>query len=305
MRGDVSTMGTVIEPIQATSFALPSDFDECRRLHKHFGTTYFFASQRFPLEIRDKVHALYGFVRVPDEIVDAAGSENRSERMSDFRRQLIQGYEGVRPEYAVLRAFVDVATSSELPLEEPLIFLDAMEADISKHRYADYGELKHYMRGSAASVGLMMCYLFGISENPVAMKGAEALGEAMQLTNFLRDVGEDVGRGRIYLPLDELAMFRVPEQDVLDGRVTAEFVELMKFQIDRAHALYRQAEACIPLLPGYAQAPVMIALRLYERILDRIVRRNFDVFSGRARTSRLEKVSVALRVVVGHKVGKL
>jgi phytoene synthase len=114
-----------------------------------------------------------------------------------------------------------------------------------------------------------------------------------------------VGRGRIYLPLDELAMFRVPEQDVLDGRVTAEFVDLMKFQIDRAHALYRQAEACIPLLPGYAQAPVMIALRLYERILDRIVRRNFDVFSGRARTSRLEKVSVALRVVVGHKVGKL
>lgn len=281
-----------------TKFASEADFAECRRLHKLHGTTYYFATKRFGAETRDKVHALYGFVRVPDEMVDNPTSGNLTDRVSHFRRQLILGYDGVRPDFPVLRAFIDVALETHIPIEEPLIFLDAMEQDLEKMSYANYAELKAYMRGSAAAVGIMMCHMFEIAENSEAITSAVALGEAMQLTNFLRDIAEDARRGRIYLPEDEMTSFGVTPSDIFDSRLTPEFVELMKFQIDRAHRLYRHAELGIPLLPVDAQKPVLLALKLYERILDRIESQRYDVFAGRARTSKFEKLMVALRVAL-------
>lgn len=294
-------MATELIDHRLTKFATPADYAECRRLHKLHGTTYYFASRRFTPEIRECVHALYGFVRVPDEIVDEFGSRNIEERLSMFRRQLILGYDGVRPDYPVLRAFCDVALEHHIPIEEPLTFLEAMEADISKVRYRNYAELKHYMRGSAASVGVMLCHIFDIHENPEAMEAATALGEAMQLTNFLRDIGEDMARGRIYLPQDEMEMFNVTEEHILEGKVTPEFIELLKFQIERARRLYRRAELGIHTLPEFAETPVLLSLKLYERILDRIISQKYNVYGNRARTSKLEKLWVAFKVFVGGK----
>lgn len=286
-------------------FADSSDYAVCRQLHRRYGTTYYFATQRFKPESKRRTHALYGFVRVPDEWVDNPNGltlEQRVNALSRWRRQLLDGMDGVRPSHPVMRAFCDVVRETGMPLEEPLCFLDAMEQDLAVGRYETYSDLRGYMRGSAAAVGMMMCHVLGAKITPEVERAACSLGEAMQLTNFLRDVGEDAQRGRIYLPLEDLAAFEVSEQEVMEGKITARFENLMKFEIARARALYAEADKGIPMLPPDTRKAVLLARILYSRILDRIEERRFDVFSGRARTSKLEKVAVAVKVMLGSKV---
>lgn len=299
-------MGIVLKEMKTTpgfngTFADPSDYDVCRGIHRKHGTTYYFATQRFKPETRRRTHALYAFVRVPDEWVDNPNGlsiEERSELLRIWRIQLLQGMEGVRPRHPVMRAFCDVVREVHMSLEEPLSFLDAMEQDLTVSRYGTYQDLRGYMRGSASAVGHMMCAVLGAPQTSEVERPAGALGEAMQLTNFLRDVGEDARRGRIYLPLEDLTTFEVSETDILSGQITPEFINLMKFEIARARALYLEADKGIPLLPPESRRAVKLARILYSRILDRIEQRGFDVFSGRARTSKFEKALVALNVML-------
>jgi 15-cis-phytoene synthase len=281
------------------AFADGADHAECRRLHRRYGTTYYFATCRMPRRIRRRVHALYGFVRVPDEWVDNSPQmslSERSERLAEWRREFLRGIDGVRPGHPVLRAFCDVAQEAGLGVEEPLRFLDAMERDLAVARYATYAELREYMRGSAATVGLMMCRLMEVASSPEVDVAAVALAEAMQLTNFLRDVREDAERGRVYLPLEDLETFGVAEADLLGGPPTAEFRRLMRFEMERARALYAIADAGIPLLPRSSRRAVSLARILYARILDRIEAMDCDVFHARARVPTPEKLAVAARV---------
>jgi phytoene synthase len=183
-----------------------------------------------------------------------------------------------------------------MPVEEPLLFLDSMEQDLSVSRYRTFADLRGYMRGSASAVGLMMLAVMEAELSERTIGGAKAMGEAMQLTNFLRDVGEDARRGRIYLPLEDLDSFGVPEDEILTARCSPGFVRLMQFEIERARSLYRLADDGIERLPRHAQWPVRLASALYARILDRIERHNYDVFRARARTSPIEKVMVAARL---------
>jgi phytoene synthase len=285
---------------EVAPFSEPEDHAVCRALHRRYGKTYYFASRRFPRQIRQRVDALYGFVRLPDEWVDNPGEESAgdlAERLSDYRAELIEGMHGVRPGEPVLRAFCDVAREIGLSLDEPLRFLDAMEQDLDTTRYGTYAELRAYMRGSAASVELMMCKVLEVQESDRARTGAIALGEAMQLTNFLRDIGEDLRRGRIYLPVEDIEAFGVREEELALGVVTPQFVDLMKFEIARARALYTLADPAIELLPVRARPAVRLGRVLYARILDRIEDADYDVFGTRARTSTLEKIWVAARLV--------
>ena len=284
------------------AFSDARDDATCRRLHRHYGTTYYLASHWFRPEIRRRTNALYAFVRVPDEWVDNPGDltiEQRRVLLQDWRTQFLHGLEGVRPKHPAMRTFCDVVRETAIPLEEPLAFLEAMDQDLTVNRYPTYADLRGYMRGSAAAVGIMMCYVVGSTTTPQVTRAAQALAEAMQLTNFLRDVGEDASRGRIYLPLEDLATFEVPESEIISGQMSDRFQTLMKFEIARARALYLEADKGIPLLPPSARKPVVLARVLYSRILDRIEARNYDVFSGRARTSKLEKFVVALQVTCG------
>ncbi len=286
----------------AQKFATEADFEVCRRLHRQFGTTYYFATGRFPAEVRRRVHALYAFVRIPDEWVDNPGVMSlteRREKLHAFRRELVLGTEGVRPESPVLRAFCDVVREAGMPLDAPFEFLDAMEMDLDRSRYETYEDLRGYMRGSACAVAVMMCQVLGVSLSPETERSARALGEAMQLTNFLRDVAEDFERGRIYLPREDMASFEVSEGDVRSGQVSDRWRRLMKFEVERARALYREADTGLPQLPDKARQAVTLARVLYARILDRIEGRDFDVFRGRARTGSLEKLACAARVAMG------
>lgn len=284
-------------------FSSEGDHAECRRLHRAHGTTYYFATQRFSPPLRRRVNALYGFVRVPDEWVDNPelyGITDPAAALARYRESLTCAYEGTCPDEPALRAFVDVMRESGITLEEPLLFLDAMAQDLVQTRYATYEDLRGYMRGSASAVGVMMCDLFEVPHEEYVIAPAKALGEAMQLTNFLRDVAEDARRGRIYLPLEDLDRFSITEGEILEGRMSERFANLARFQIERARSLYTVADQGIPLLPAEVQKAVRLARILYARILDRIEARSYDVFSGRARTGKIEKLAVAAGVLSGR-----
>ena len=286
-------------------FASDRDYAECRELHRAHGTTYYLASQLFPADVRQRVHAVYGFVRLPDEWVDNSSLpvEQVREKLTDYRAQFLAGMEGTIPKFGVLRAFCDVAIESQMSVEEPILFLRAMERDLDIDRYETYSDLQRYMRGSASAVGAMMCSVFGVSGNEAAVASALKMGEAMQLTNFLRDIGEDWHRGRIYMPMEELDRFDLKESDIADGVVSDNWKRFMEFQIRRTRDLYAEADAGISALPNYAQRPVRLARTLYSQILTKIEELEYDVFSSRAHTTKVEKLAAVAKIMSGASRG--
>lgn len=281
--------------------ASAEDYEACRQLHAQHGSTYYLSSRLFPPRRRRQVDAVYGFVRVPDEWVDNPEGRNLEEsarKLAAYRRELIAGLDGERPLHPVLRAFCETAREIGIPREEPLVFLDAMERDLNQTLYRTYEELRDYMRGSAVAVAFMMFPILGIPMREGFREGAASLAEAMQMTNFLRDVGEDLDRGRIYLPLEDLERFDLTPDDLHRRDVTEAFVRLMRFEIERTRGLYAASDPQIGRLPAFGRKPVRLARELYSRILDRIEDRGYDVFGGRARTGRMERAWTALRVAV-------
>ncbi len=282
-------------------FANASDREVCRQIHRKFGTTYYYSTMRFPKAVREHVHAIYAFVRVPDEWVDNPGQltiSQRRELLEEWRESLSLGLNGVRPARPEMRAFVDAVRMCQIPLSEANLFLDAMAADLTTTRYESYEALRGYMRGSAAAVGVMMGHAMGAEMDDRLTRHAVALAEAMQLTNFLRDVREDYERGRIYLPLDEMRQFGVQEMDLANHCSDGRFRELMQFQIDRARGLFSDADAGILALPSQMRPAVLMARLLYCQILDQIEAMNYDVFRARARTTALQKIFCAVTVSV-------
>lgn len=273
---------------------LDQAYKECARIQQRHGKSYYFATRFFDKEQRNAVNALYAFFRLPDEMVDRESLENATRSLEKWEcdwKAVMAGAETTEP---VLMAAKDVFDRYHIPNSYASDFLAAMRQDLSKSRYANFDELRAYMYGSAAVVGLMLTHIIGWDASVSAeevQKPAMALGEAMQLTNFLRDIGEDYReRGRIYLPQDELARFGLTDADIANGVVTPAFVEMMKWQIARANALYEEANRGIKLLNRKGRLPVRLASDLYRFILEKIEQNNYDVFTKRASTTFVEKV---------------
>lgn len=283
------------------SYASRADIEKCRQVHRQYGTTYYYATLRFPARIRRRVHAIYGFVRIADEWVDNPnGLTLAAQRanLEDWRNQLVRGVNGECPAHWAMRAFCDTVGECGIPLEEAHCFIDAMIQDIDQAEYATYEELRDYMRGSASAVGVMMCYAMGAPTDEDTICRAKALGEAMQLTNFLRDVGEDLrDRGRVYLPLEDMERFGVSRADLESGVVTPQLKMLLQFEIQRARDLYRFSDPGTYRLPRRMRKAVLVARILYSEILGRIEANDYDVLKRRARTSRFQKLFCAARVV--------
>ena len=284
--------------MQETAFDLEACYEECRRLTKLHGSTYYFSARFFPRAIRRSIFGLYGFVRVPDEMVD--NPEDGAEDEESQRRGLIGWREAFEcamrdgsSSHPVMRAFVDTVQRHLISPEYPRAFLQSMLMDVTVRRYETFDDLCRYTHGSASVIGLMICAIVGM-DDPVALPYAADLGLAMQLTNFLRDVDEDYHhRGRIYLPLEDLRRFGYSEEDLAAGVVDHRFRALMQFEIARNREIYRRADLGIPYLPEYAQYPIRLAGRLYAAILERIEANDYDVFSRRVRTSRAYKLRTA------------
>jgi len=300
-----------------SAFALQQPYAVCARITREHGTTYFWGVQLLPRESRRHVHAIYALCRVADDIVDAAGAttgrvEQTRDELHAFRDRFDRAVERARSghveppakggpagpagarEAAVLAAAA--ATTVELGLTtEPFDrFFGAMAMDLDTTHYATWADLCGYMEGSAAVIGeLMLPVLRPRSE--AAFEPARALGLAFQLTNFLRDVGEDLDRGRVYLPQDDLARFGAdPARRVADQP----WREALAFQIERNRQLYALADTGIPHLPPRSARCVATARRLYSGILDRIEAADYDVFSARARVPTWRKAATAAAIPV-------
>jgi 15-cis-phytoene synthase len=279
------------------SLSLADSYELCRKVQKAHSRTYYFSTRLFPAEVRPRVHALYAFMRYADEIVDTPHNLPLDAQLSvleEFEAETMAAVSGESVPNPVLRAFADTVGSCGIEPETITAFVESMKMDTRVFRYQKFSDLEVYTYGSAAVVGLMMCRVVGVAEGK-ADAHAEALGVAMQLSNFLRDIGEDWRRGRVYLPLEDLAQFGYTERDLASGVVDERFVGLMRFEIKRARRLYEVADEGMGYIPRGRRFPVIVARELYAAILDRIEAQRYDVFSRRAQVSRPAKLLVAAK----------
>ncbi len=289
-----------------TTPGLEAAYDHCRQVNQHYGKTYYFATRFFPRHLRIAVHALYAWVRYPDEWVDNPNGMSiaeQSDKLRQWRDATADAVKTGASDHPVLAAWSDTARRYEVPVQYMRDFMDAMEMDLTVTRYRTFDDLQKYTWGSASVVGLMMCRLMGATD-PKAVPHATSLGLAMQLTNFLRDVGEDWrDRGRIYLPLEDLEKFGVSEDDIATGRVTENIRELIRFEVARCREIYAHADDGMHYIPASSRLPVRLARVLYSRILNQIERNDCDVFTQRARIPTWQKLLVLVKeCATAHKV---
>ncbi|MBB2944957.1 phytoene synthase [Actinoplanes lutulentus] len=277
---------------------LTAAYARCRELHREHGRTYYLATRLLPGWKRRHVHALYGFTRYADEIVDRTESRPSAERaalLTAWSEQFLAGLRGEPTDDELLPAVLHTIAVFDLDLDDFEKFLRSMAMDITVTRYATYDDLLDYMEGSAAVIGTMMLPILGSSDRAAAREPARQLGFAFQLTNFIRDVAEDLDRGRIYLPEEHLAEFGVTEQ-ILERRVATPAVkELIKAEIARAREHYVAAAPGIPLLEPASQACMRTAFQLYGGILAEIEAADYDVFARRATVPNRRRAAVAVR----------
>ncbi len=263
----------------------------CRAITRHHARTFYFASACLPRPTRAHAYAVYGFCRWADDGVDAATDRAEAAGRLDLAREALDLAYADGPAPPGLLAFRRTVRARSIPRDLFDALLDGMEMDLDVTRYATFAELDRYCYRVAGVVGLMMTRIFGYRSD-CCLPDALALGTAMQLTNILRDVGEDLALGRVYLPQDELARFGVDEAQLAGGRVDDAFRALMRFQVDRARRYYRQAEAGIPWLVGdSSRLTVRVMGRVYGGILGAIERQDYDVFRRRARVSTPRKLA--------------
>ncbi len=284
-----------LEPVRASAPAVGVDaaYAHCEELTRVAARNFYYPIRGLTRDRRRAMCAVYAFSRGADDIADDPGIEDRGGRFADFRRRLEGAFAGT-PEGEVFVALADAAKRFHLPQRNLAEIIDGAEQDLRVTRYATYEELRSYCYKVASAVGLVCVEIFGYRD-PAARVHAETLGIGMQLTNILRDVAEDAKLGRVYLPAEEMARFGVREEDVLAGRMTPAFGELMKFQVARARELFKKAEGLFPLLDRKARFCPLAIRGLYAGILDRIEKRGHDVFSGRVSLRAPAKVLCVIK----------
>ena len=279
---------------------LEASYRRCRALAKRHGTTYYLSTFLLPRRTWRHVWALYAFCRCADDVVDDLGSRPPAEReraLDELGDRFFRDLAAGRSDDPILRAVVHtVATCGQDP-DGFRRFLASMAMDLTVATYDTWDDLLVYMDGSAAVIGEMMLPILDPADPATARGPARDLGLAFQLTNFLRDVAEDLDRGRVYLPQEDLARFGA---DPARRRVDDGWRRLMAFEIERCRALYRSADAGVALLPPSSARCIRTARVLYAGILDRIERAGCDVFTQRARVPGWRKLATAGRAAAAR-----
>ena len=293
----LSSTSTITDPVLAEGYS------SCAALTRKHGTTYWWGARLLPVASRRHVHAVYALARLADDIVDLAGPEpgpDTAAALDAFEQAFWSALATGSSTDPVLAAVATTVRECGIPEECFSRFFGAMRTDLTRRTYETWGDLLDYMDGSAAVIGEMMLPVLRPGTDAVAP--ARALGLAFQLTNFLRDVGEDLDRGRVYVPQEDLRRFGAdPHARV----VTPEWRALMAFEVERNRRLYREADDGIPALPGASRRCVATARVLYARILERIERADYDVFASRARVPTVLKAGLAARMVTSREPMRL
>jgi phytoene synthase len=283
-----------------TDPALRAGYLRCRASNARHGRTYFLATLLLPPRKRPYVHALYCFARQADDMVDEDGDEADDDgaRFQAWADDVLAELDWGASSDPVIRALIDTVARWQIPASYVADFLDAMRMDLTVTGYATYDDLARYMWGSAAVIGLEMLPILGRAEPGIEWEALEThavdLGFAFQLTNFVRDVGEDLRRGRVYLPQESLDQFGVDRDRLRRGRVDEPIRNLLAWEIERARALYRSAEPGIALVHPSSRDCLRTALKLYEAILDEVERADYDVFSRRVTVGPTRRATVAV-----------
>jgi phytoene synthase len=269
----------------------------CQQKTAQSGSSFYYSFLFLPPERRRAITALYAFCREVDDTVDETSDQSVARiKLAWWRNEVTQMYTGT-PTHPVMLALQPHIQPYDLKQEHLQAIIDGMEMDLDQSRYLDYPNLKKYCWHVAGVVGILSASIFGIT-NPQTLKYAETLGLAFQLTNIIRDVGEDARKGRIYLPINELQQFNVTAADLLNARHNEKFEALMKFQADRAQKLYDEAFALLPKEDRRAQRPGLMMAAIYRTLLDEIERDGFHVLTQKISLTPLRKLWLAWKTYV-------
>ncbi len=268
----------------------------CRRMQRRHDPTYYWATLRLPREVRPAVHALYGFVRGADELVDGPGRPAdpaaRRRALDDWQAELERGRATGFSRHPVIAALVDAGRRHRLPLDELSIYMDSMRVDCGPVRIDTRAALHRYALGSAGAVGLIIAPLL---DAPAELHGTMAeLGIAFQLTNFIRDVREDYELDRIYLPADELASHGASGEDIARRRMTDGLRAVLAAEVQRTRRMFANTAILNEALHPSVRPGVMLARSVYERILDRVEALDYDVLAHPVRVSTRQLGGIAV-----------
>jgi len=297
--------GHIQHPLPSPFFSYLADDASLGKAYQQAAVTtaahsksFYFASGLLPEEKRSAVRALYAFCRTVDDIVDEVESKKDRDFELNYWRNVVETSSSPDDDL-VASAWADTLTRYHIPRHYALQLIDGVARDLCQSRYQTFDDLATYCYGVASTVGLMSMYIVGFKSHE-AVPFAIKLGVALQMTNILRDVGEDYRNGRLYLPREELAIHGIREADIAEGRVTDNWRQFMKFQIDRTRQLYKESWAGVKMLEREGQLAIGAASALYEGILKDIEEHDYNVFDRRASLSAWEKIaglpSVWLRI---------
>jgi phytoene synthase len=283
--------------LQADSEMLERAYRYCVAVTQKHSKTFYMASALMPPAKRRAVRALYAFCRVSDDLVDCPGpgqtSDDRLARLQDWRRQSLVDHAEASPQARnhdlVALAWADTRVRFNIPTRYAHQLIDGVARDVRTTRYATFDELAEYSYGVASTVGLMSMHITGF-DGPAAIPYAVKLGVALQLTNILRDVGEDWANGRLYLPQDELNTYGLDEDDIAAGQIDDRWRALMRFQIERNRRLYDEALPGVHMLHTDGRFAIAAAGELYRGILEDIEANDYQVFARRAHVTRWGKL---------------
>lgn len=274
-------------------------FDYCKQKAAASGSSFYYSFLFLPPKQQRAIMALYAFCREVDDVVDETHDLQLAQTTLDWWRNETVQIHGGTPTHPVTRALAEVVKEFNLPREQLLEIIDGMEMDLQQNRYFDFKGLQLYCYRVASVVGLLAAEIFGYTDRQT-LKYAHDLGIAFQLTNIIRDVGEDARRGRIYLPVDELQRFNVPAKDLLDARYSDNFRQLMEFQIERAEKYYEQAFAQLPKVDRKAQRPGLVMAAIYRATLAEIKADGGRVLTYRTSLTPLRKLWLAVSTWLKH-----
>jgi phytoene synthase len=269
----------------------------CQQKTVQSGSSFYYSFLFLPPERRRAITALYAFCREVDDTVDEASDASLARiKLAWWRTEVSTMYKGTptHPVTQALKPHLDVYHLEEQHLQA---IIDGMEMDLDQSRYLDYPGLRKYCWHVAGVVGILSASIFGYT-NPQTLQYAEKLGLAFQLTNIIRDVGDDARRGRIYLPVNELQQFGVTAADLMNAKHSEKFEALMRFQTERAQKMYDEALALLPKEDRRAQRPGLMMAAIYRTLLDEIARDNFHVLNQRISLTPLRKLWLAWKTYV-------
>ena len=272
----------------AGDVALRKAYKQAEKMTAAHSKSFYFASALLPEEKRSAVRALYAFCRTVDDIVDESPNPDYDPRL-DYWRTMIETA-SFADDDLVAAAWADTLARYHIPRHYALQLIDGVARDLVQNRYSTFNDLATYCYAVASTVGLMSMHIVGFHNND-AVPYAIKLGVALQMTNILRDVGEDYRNGRLYLPREELAFYGIRESDIAEGRITDNWRQFMKFQIDRTRQLYDASWAGVKMLEREGQLAIGAASVFYQGILDEIEKNDYNVFDRRASLSTLAKAS--------------